>query len=317
MQRLFFLIACLTVACTNGDAKPPLDDSEAHPEIALDRTFDAERAWKHLTAQVAIGPRASGTEGAERTRQYIEDQLRAADLEPVRESFKSQTPIGSIDFANVYVDLVGTGGAEQPIFVIGSHYDTKRLDDDFVGANDGGSSTAVLIELARAMAAAPRRAVTYRFVFFDGEEAVNHTWRDPDNRYGSKHHVERIKQTGLNKRVKLCVLLDMVGDKDLKFTRDEYSDKDLIRLFERAAKAGKLEKHLWAPRMPILDDHISFSEGLSIPVIDLIDFEYGPRNATYWHTSKDTLDKCSKESLAVCGRLVLLALPELEANYAK
>lgn len=312
MLRLFCLLTCLTVACTNGDAQSP----PAESTTPLDRTFDAEKAWNHLVAQVAIGPRHSGSEGAERTRKQISDALTAAGLSPVIESFQSSTPIGPIDFANVYADLVGTGGDDQPIFVLASHFDTKRLQPDFVGANDGGSSTAVLLELARVMAAAPRRTVTYRFLFLDGEEAVNHSWRDPDNRYGSRHHVERIKKTGLNQRVKLCVLLDMVGDKDLKFTLDEYSTTEVVRLFEKAGKAGGLGKYMWAKRMPILDDHISFSEGLSIPVIDLIDFEYGPRNS-YWHTSEDTLDKCSKESLEAAGRLVLLTLPELEARFGK
>ncbi|MCB9905331.1 MAG: DUF4910 domain-containing protein [Planctomycetes bacterium] len=312
MHRLFCLLAVLAVACTNGEAQSPKDESPP----ALDRTFDAKRAWDHLAAQVAIGPRESGSEGAEKTRKHIEEALTAAGLRPVRESFQSQTPIGPIDFANVYADLVGTGGDEQAIFVIASHFDTKRLGPDFVGANDGGSSTAVLLELARVMATADRRPVTYRFLFLDGEEAVNHSWRDPDNRYGSRHHVEQLKNTSVGQRVKLCVLLDMVGDKDLKFTQDEYSTTEVVRLFEKAGKAGGLGKHLWAKRMPILDDHISFSEGLSIPVIDLIDFEYGPRNK-YWHTKEDSLDKCSKESLEATGRLVLLTLPELEARYGR
>jgi Zn-dependent M28 family amino/carboxypeptidase len=314
MHRLFCLLTCLTVAvaCANGDAETPTDEAPT----ALDRRFDADAAWKHLEAQVAIGPRHAGSEGAERTRKYLEAELRKAELEPVRETFKAQTPVGSIEFANVYADLVGTGGDAQPIFVIASHYDTKRLGDDFVGANDGGSSTAVVLELARVMAAAPRRPVTYRFVFFDGEEAVNHQWRDPDNRYGSRHHVAGLVKSGLSERVKLCVLLDLVGDKKLKFTYDENSDKEVIRVFEQAALEGRLSKHLWARKMPVSDDHISFSEGLAIPVIDLIDFEYGPNNS-YWHTNADTLDKCSKESLLVSGRLVLLALPGLEARFGR
>jgi len=315
MHRIFCLLICVTVAvaCANGDAETP-PPGDAPP--ALDRAFDAGVAWKHLEAQVAIGPRFSGSEGAERTRKYLEIELRKSELDPVRETFKAQTPVGLVEFANVYADLVGTGGDAQPIFVIASHYDTKRLGDDFVGANDGGSSTAVLLELASVMAKAPRRSVTYRFLFLDGEEAVNHQWRDPDNRYGSRHHVEQIKKSDLRVRYKLCVLLDMVGDKLLKFTLDENSDKDVIREFEKAARRGKLSKHLWARKMPVMDDHISFSDGLSIPVIDLIDFEYGPNNS-YWHTNADTLDKCSKESLEVTGRLVLLTLPALEARFGK
>lgn len=313
MSRLLPLIAALSAACAGGDASTP-DDGPRASEIPA---FDAERAWKHLEAQVAIGPRHAGSEGAERTRKYLEEHLEAAGLTPVREAFTSVTPVGSIEFCNVYADLPGTGGDEQPIFVIASHYDTKRLGPNFVGANDGGSSTAVLLELARVVAAGPQRPVTYRFLFLDGEEAVRDQWRDPDNRYGSKYHVQRIKKQGLDTRVKICVLLDMVGDKDLKLTLDQNSDQDLVELFERTAKQNDLGRYVWSARMPILDDHISFSEGLSIPVIDLIDFQYGPSRATWWHTDEDSLDKCSAASLGVSGKLVIAALPELEETYGK
>ena len=311
MLRLITLLFCIAAACTSDDtASPDKDDTP------LDKTFDAKRAWKDLEAQIEIGPRFAGSEGAKQTRAYLDRELRAAGMQPVHESFKEMTPVGTLEFTNVYADLVGTGGKDQAIFVLASHYDTKRLGPKFVGANDAGSSTAALLEIARAVAAGPPRPVTYRFLFLDGEEAVNHDWKDPDNRYGSRHHVERIKKDGLNRRVKLCVLLDMVGDKQLKLTRDQYSDNDLIRIFEKSAKQGKLTKHLWARKQPIIDDHISFAEGLSIPVIDLIDFQYGPNNS-YWHTDADTLDKCSKESLEVIGRLVLLSLPRLEERYGQ
>ena len=312
MSRILPLFAALATACAGGDAAT----TDEGPQAAEAPAFDAQRAWTHLKAQVAIGPRHSGSAGAERTRKYLEEHLEAAGLTPVREAFTAVTPVGSIEFCNLYVDLPGTGGEDQPIFVIASHYDTKRLGPNFVGANDGGSSTAVLLELARVVAEGPKRPVTYRFLFLDGEEAVREQWRDPDNRYGSKYHVERIKKQGLDARVKICVLLDMVGDKDLKLTLDQYSDEDLVALFERTAKQNDLGRYVWSARMPVLDDHISFSEGLSIPVIDLIDFQYGPRNA-WWHTDEDSLDKCSAESLGVTGTLVLAALPELETAYGK
>ena len=315
MIRLAALLCLLAPACANGDAEQPAG-GDPTPGAPAAPSFDAERAWKHLEAQVAIGPRHSGSPGAEETREYLDRELRAAGLEPVREAFTATTPVGSIRFANVYADLPGTGGDDQPIFVLASHFDTKRLGPDFVGANDGGSSTAVLLELARVVAAGPKRPVTYRFLFLDGEEAVRAQWQDPDNRYGSRHHVQGIKKAGINKRVKLCVLLDMVGDKDLKLTLDQYSDPDLVRIFERVAKQNDLGRYVWARRMPILDDHISFSEGLSIPVVDLIDFEYGPRNA-WWHTTEDSLDKCSAASLGVAGKLVMHALPELESRYGR
>lgn len=299
------LAACGTVAgtATCGGQAPA-----AHGPA---RAFDAARAWNLLEEQVEIGARHSGSPGAEATRVLIERELRAAGLEPVREAFTAETPAGAIDFCNVWTEVRATqDAASAPRVVIGSHYDTKRLGPAFVGANDGGSSTAVLLELARALAAAPSAGVTWRLVFFDGEEALRDFWADPDNRYGSRHHVARLKADGALARVKAYVGIDMVGDRDLALTRDEYSGRELQRIFADGARSLGLGRHVNGMSMPVKDDHQSFLEA-GVESVDLIDFEYGPQNA-WWHTDEDTLEKCAPESLDAIGRIVLAGLPALE-----
>ncbi len=277
--------------------------------------FDADHAWAHLEALVALGPRVAGTPGGEAARAYIEDELRALDLEPVRESFRAPTPKGPLQMANVYVDLPGEerDGEPAPVVVIATHFDTKDLPFEFVGANDGGSGTAVLLELARALAAADPGPLTWRLLFLDGEEAVRRQWLDPDNRYGSREHVRQLRRSGSIDRVRACVLLDMVGDAELKLTRETYSDRELLDLFFEAARRGGHNLRVGARGQAVRDDHQSFLEA-GVPAVNLIDFEYGPGNR-YWHTEDDVLEHCSAESLGAIGEIVLLGLPDLEARY--
>ena len=190
-----------------------------------------------------------------------------------------------------------------------SHYDTKRAEFEFVGANDSASSTAVLLEVARVLAER-QNPVSYRIVFLDGEEAVRWTWEDPDNRYGSRHHADELDRSGLAARVKACVLIDLVGDRDLRLTTDSNSDERLLEAFFGAARRAGLGRHVDGERMPVKDDHLSFM-AIGIKSVDLIDFDFGPGNS-YWHSAQDTLERVSRESLGAIGRIVLLGLPAVE-----
>ena len=309
-RRLSLLPLALALAACGTAAGTATCGGEAPAAQGSERSFDAQRAWALLAEQVALGPRPAGSEAAEATRALIERELRAAGLEPVREPFTATTPAGEVAMCNVWAEVPAReGAARAPVVELGSHFDTKRLPD-FVGANDGASSTAVLLELARALAAHPSESVTYRVVFFDGEEAVREYWADPDNRYGSRHRVARLKASGELARVKAFVLLDLVGDRDLVLTRDEYSGRELQDLFAKAARSIGLGAHMAGARMPVKDDHQSYLEA-GVESLDLIDFDYGPDNA-WWHSAEDTLDKCAPESLDVVGRIVLAALPALE-----
>ncbi|MCZ6598913.1 MAG: M28 family peptidase [Planctomycetota bacterium] len=295
------LFALAAAACATGSAA----------ETSL--PFDEARAWAHLEKIVAFGPRPAGSTKLDRLRDYLKVELEKLGLEPVIEEFLDMTPNGEVRFANLYADIPARAkdGAEPPIVVLCTHIDTKRLPFHFVGANDGGSGTAVLLELARCLVGADEpTGITYRILFLDGEEAFGPVWKDPDNRYGSRYHVKRLQETGVISRVKACILLDLVGDVDLRLQRDLNSDQALLSIFFEAARAAGMEREVSGGRNEIKDDHLSFLSA-GIPSVDLIDLEYGPYNK-WWHTAEDTLERCSRKSLGAAGRIVLLGLPAVE-----
>ena len=312
--KLLALAAGLVLAGSCSSPTPP------GPAPGPD--FDQAKAWQHLERIVAIGPRPSGSQGAADLRDYLELQLEALGLTVVREPFTDGTPAGDIHFENLWVDLPPTlgDGADAPWIVIGTHYDTKILgpehgetpDRPFLGANDGGSGTAIQLELARVLSQDERpREVGLRLLFLDGEEAVNFDWEGKDNTYGSRYHAERLLREGEASRFGACVILDMLGDRDLQLVHDVNSRLALLEIFQDAARREGLGKHLMTQRQAVRDDHQSFLR-VGIPAVDLIDLTYGPNNG-WWHTVEDTLDKCSADSLGVAARIFLAGLPDLEA----
>ncbi len=312
LALLPLLLPTATASCQGGNAAAP----------AMERPkFEATRAWKHLEAQVAFGPRPSGSEANAKLRDYLVEELGKYGLEAVREPFTaSEAPGGPIAMENVYADFEGRPvGKDQPapMITLGAHFDTKRMSFPFVGANDGASGVGVRLELARVISSGEPGAVTYRFLFLDGEEAVRDFWEDPDNCYGSRHHVQELtKQYGALKRVKAFVLLDMVGDADLVLERDSNSSRELLDDFVQTAKRigdGALFSDHWHP---IRDDHEQFKR-FGVPALDLIDLHYGAQNNEYWHTPQDIVAHCSKDSLARVGKLVLEALPKLEQRATR
>lgn len=302
--RPIALAALLVAACSSPDPTP------APP--AAGPTFDQARAWRDLEQIVGFGPRPSGSPENAALRAFIEGELRKLGLEVVREPFTEETPIGPIDFENVYADLP-PDDPNAPWILIGTHFDTKNVDFEFVGANDGGSGTAILIELARAFTAqeGPRKT-GIRLLFLDGEEATRFDWEGKDNTYGSRYHAAGLDARDEEFKFKACVILDMLGDADLNIVHEVYSRRELMELFEREAVRLGLGSYM-APnqRLPVKDDHLPFMS-IGIHSVDLIDFSYGPMNS-YWHTPEDTLEHCSANSLGVAGRLMLGAWPALEA----
>jgi len=312
MQLLGLLLRTCLAA---GLASAPLAcDTPGNGEAA----FDAERAWKDLERLVAFGPRPAGSPANEEQRKFLEGELKAAGLEPQREAFRPETPAGPIEMANVYADL-RSRDPQAELVILASHFDTKlskgRFEKPFVGANDGASSSAVLLELARSLAKSGPRALSYRFLFLDGEEAVRWEWGGTDNTYGSRQHAQALVKSGADQKVRALILLDMIGDAELQIQRDTNSDARLQRIFFGAARDLGLGKHVDGPAEEISDDHLRFRE-VGIPVLDLIDLRYGPDNS-YWHTPEDTLAHCSKASLSAVGRIVLASLPLLEKDFRR
>jgi Zn-dependent M28 family amino/carboxypeptidase len=230
------LFACQDGSTASKSASPVAQTASVSPSPADDTRkqttdFDADRAFNHVKAQVAFGPRPAGSAAIEKTREYLVKELKSYGLNPTFDEFTDTTPRGKIKFKNVVAELPG----ETPnIIILSSHYDTKEFKEfSFVGANDAGSSTGVLLEIARVMAAdKQKRKFTYQFVFFDGEEAFCREWSEclngKDNTYGSRHYVEKLKKNKQTDQIKAMILLDMVGDKDLTIPREESSSSWLV-----------------------------------------------------------------------------------------
>ena len=261
---------------------------------------DGAAALRHVERLVAIGPRVAGSPGGERARAYIVGELRRIGVEAEVQSFEAATPHGRLRMANLIARLPGR---RAEVIVLAGHYDTKLFNSfRFVGANDGGSSAGLLIELARRLAKAPRE-YTLWIVWFDGEEA-RETWTTTDSLYGSRYLAAELERAG--RLPQALVLLDMIGDRDLNIRRDTYSTPWLTDiLWASAARLGHARYFLNDP-MPVEDDHAPFLKA-GVPAALLIDFDYPP-----WHTADDTLDKVSSRSLAVVGDVVLEALPTIE-----
>ena len=289
------------VQVRNGPAHAQQDPMQSTP------AFDGARAFEDLKRLVAFGPRPVGSQALAHARSWIENELAQSGLRTDEDRFTAATPAGNIAMANLIVRIPGSSPS---ILVVAGHYDTKRFDNfRFVGANDGGSSAAVVMELARALAHRPSTNTIW-LVFFDGEEALG-DWSDTDSVYGSRHLVEQLASEGELSRVKAMILVDMIGDRDLDIRRDTSSTGWLTDLVWNQARRLGYSRHFLDQLLPVGgDDHFPFINA-GVPAVDLIDFNYGPGNR-YWHTAEDTVEHCSAQSLQIVGRVVLAALDALE-----
>ena len=274
-----------------------------------------ERALKEVRAFLDVGPRDAGTPGAERAANYLAERLRALGAEAEIQEFRQPSPLGQdVVFRNVLGRIPGRTGR---IVLLASHYDTKTGIPDFVGANDSGSSTGLLLELARAFAAGAPRETEIRFAFFDGEEC-RVEYGPTDGFHGSRQLAQTMAADGSLTNVAALVLLDMVGDRDLTLTIPRNSTPWLVSAAFAAARAEGARERFQLYPYSVGDDHAAFFER-GVPAIDLIDFEYGgaPGKNDYWHTPADTLDKLSAESLELVGRVAARLVTELPATRGK
>ncbi len=271
---------------------------------------DGKLALRHVRKQVAFGPRYPGSAAAKQARAYFRKQLVGAEIEA--QEFTAVTPAGLVRMANLFAVYPG---ATDEILILASHYDTKHLAiGDWDSANDGPSSSGLLLELARAIAARHNLFTTY-IVFFDGEECYV-KWGPRDGTYGSRYFAAQLEKQGLLELVKAMILTDLVGDKTLNIGRDIKSSPELLKLAEESAAALGYGGYFFKYDCRGLeDDHTPFLER-GVPAIDLIDFDYGPNNS-YWHTKKDTVDKLSAGSLQVVGDVVMEMITRLEAVSGK
>ena len=290
-------------------AEPPEPAQASRP--ANTSTFNADRAFADLRAIVAFGPRPAGSEALAKTRAYIVAELQKAGLKAELDEFEAVTPRGRKKMTNIRASRPGT--RKETIALVG-HYDTKIFNDmTFVGANDGGSSAAWLLEMARATQGL-RLQNTLEFVFFDGEEAVVE-WTDDDSVYGSRYDVERRSKAGTLQQLKAVILVDMIGDKELNILRETQSTAWLTEIIWTTGRSIGYNQEFLNTTQTISDDHVPFLNA-RIPAVDIIDFDYGPDHS-YWHQASDTLDKTSGRSLKVVGDAVYMSLPEIDRRASQ
>lgn len=275
--------------------------------------FDGARAFADLRDQVAIGPRPAGSEGAERTRALISERLRQAGWPVEAHRFQAEPPDGStIEMVNL---IARQPGESEDTLVLAAHYDTKPIPGvRFLGANDGASGVAILLELARVWGRR-RGPFTVELVFFDGEEARGSNITARDGLYGSRALAERMQADGALERVRAFVLVDMVGDRDLNIAIDQNSSAELRALFGEVAGDLVDPSH----RLRLIDDHMPFRERGVGKVLALIDFQYGSRRSPgpLWHTAGDGLDGVSAESLNRVGDALVQLVSRLEQSLER
>ncbi len=297
-----------------AEVDPPAN-TPAAPKV------DGNRAFQLAKDFVAIGPRYLGSEGHKKAEAFITDHLKQAGATVEFDEFTAQTAAGPFPVKNIIGKIQGK---KDGIIVIAGHYETnlptstelKNAKGPFVGANDGGSTTGLMLDIAETLhkqkgSASAIGGYSVWLVFTDAEEATV-AWTDADSVYGSKHLAQQWQQDGTNRKVKALLLLDMIGDKDLDIQRDENSTPWLEDVVYRAATRLGTQSYFFARTEGIQDDHLPFAK-TGIPVADIIDLDYGFNNV-FHHTTEDTIDKISGKSLQIVGDVVLETIRALNTH---
>ncbi len=313
------LSAALALVACSGCSPKKLADTKADAATGgeipprLWEQFSGENALTEVRRQVDIGPRPSGTAAIAQARTFIVESLKKSGWEVERQEFE-HAPVpdrGAMHFTNLIARFSSDGShlasRDTQRAILGSHYDTKRMDSvRFVGANDGGSSTGALLELARVLAKAPVLASRVELVFFDGEEAVlqfGPAETGPDGLVGSRHYAQVLRETKRASQFRFGIVWDMIGDADLTVTLPRDTPAALASSLFAGADALGVRRNFGFSKGDIMDDHTPLHVIARIPAMDIIDFDYPP-----WHTSADTLDKLSAASLQAVGRVTLWLL---------
>jgi glutaminyl-peptide cyclotransferase len=323
LLAIVLMMPVLFAACPKNDLprRPPVSisrDSRSVASPAAVPVFDASRAMDHVRKQIEFGPRPPDSPPAIKTRAYISDELRSYGMSVTVDEFTAATPQGEKKMANVIGEIAGE---TKTLILLGSHYDTKYYKDmHFVGANDPAASVATLLEIGRVLGSLKEKPkVTYRLVFFDGEEAFCENWDDcenedgPDNTYGSRHYVSQLHAKRELDDTQALILLDMMGYKKLELGRDTLSTRwlqDIVWETGRELGHGKI----FVDRAEGVggDDHEPFLIA-GVAAVDLIQLSTYP----HWHKADDTIDKISTQSMKIVGETVLASLPKIVERVMK
>ena len=288
----------------------------ALPVRAAGPAFNGAKALAYTEQFVKdTGPRYNGSPGLARAQEFLKHTFASDKLED--DAFTSSTPAGPQQMHNY---IVRFPGKKDGVIVLATHYETNYWlrDVNYVGANDGGATTGLLIEMANHLRGHTLDGYSVWLVFFDGEESVSPQWSDSDSLYGSRHLAAKWAADGTLKRIKAFLLTDMIGDRDLNIDRDTYSTPWLLDLIKKAADDEGYGSYFFAKNNTIEDDHKPFVKR-GVPTADIIDIDYGPTSdpsgpGTFHHTIKDTLDKVSAKSLTISGSTILEAIRLLDQH---
>jgi Zn-dependent M28 family amino/carboxypeptidase len=281
-------------------------------QTSLHDAFDAKKCYAY-TAQIAgFGERQPGQPGHQKVEDLIHQVLKATGGQVEADDFNTTTPRGPVAVHNIIGKFNVTADPNQPIFILAGHYDTL-IKKGFIGANDGGSSTAILLSFAEALAHQKTKMQIW-LVWTDVEEG---TFVGNDGLYGSRHLAAKLKANGTVPRVKGFFLLDMIGDKDLSVARETQSTRWLQDFIAQAAKQLGYTKYFFQYETGITDDHVEFLN-VGIPAVDVVDAEFGRMGPTFdsmgefHHANTDTMDKVSQSSLEIVGKTILLTVELLD-----
>ncbi|MCU1271092.1 MAG: hypothetical protein JWN74_2386 [Acidobacteriaceae bacterium] len=312
-RKLFFLVFVLALfACSKGKnaaassagaastSAASTDASNLPPDSVPAPTFNANRAMQYVKEIVSFGPRPIGSENHKKVENYILSHLKGDDVE--QDSFNVHPTEGTFPVHNIIAKFPGT---RNGIIVIASHYDTNwpLRNTSYIGANDGASSSALLLEIANQLRGNKLDGYSVWLLWDDAEESMKLPWDDPESLYGVRHLAQKWQDDGTLKKIKAFILEDMVGDADLNIEHDTNSTPWLEDLIFKAATRLGYQSHFFARSMAVTDDHMAFLQR-GVPSADLIDFDYG-YNDVFWHTTDDTVDKLSPKSLEIVGTVTL------------
>jgi Zn-dependent M28 family amino/carboxypeptidase len=309
----FLILVVMLFACSRGknaaassaSAAPaqPVDVSDLPPDSGPPPAFNANRAMQYVKELVAFGPRPIGSDNHKRVESYILAHLKGDDVE--QDSFDVHPTEGTFPVRNIIAKFSGT---RDGIIVIASHYDTNwpLRNTSYIGANDGASSSALLLELANQLHGKKLNGYSVWLLWDDAEESMKLPWDDPESLYGVRHLAEKWQSDGTLKKVKAFILEDMIGDADLNIEHDANSTSWLEDMILKAATHLGYQSHFFGREISVDDDHLPFIQR-GVPAIDLIDLNYGYNNV-FHHTTDDTVDKLSPKSLEIIGTVTLETL---------
>lgn len=314
--------AFFAVACSHGTPQPEAkaagaaDATRAAPvsvtpkDAALPAAqtagFDGAKAYEFTAMVVGFGPRPPASEALHRTQDYIRDQLQGFGCAVEEDDFHASTPVGDLAMKNIVAKWPGEG---KGIILLLTHYDTLRMDN-FMGAVDGGSSTGLMLEMARLMCAQKKQPNSVWIAFVDGEEALVNWHADNDNTYGSRQMAAKLTASGDLKRIKAVILADLIGPDNPRFKKDSNSTPWLTNLvWGVAARLGYRDIFVSEPDA-IDDDHLAFLHR-NVSAVDIIELD----DYKYWHTPEDTMDKVSARSLSIAGHVIVESVNELQKKF--